>query len=73
MCAELPRVHEFDGAGAEPCRQQAVDARRRAAALEVPEHDHPGFLAGEPLELGHDPHADAPQPLGVLAAGRFQE
>ena len=44
--AELASSDEFDRLAAEPRRQHAIEARRRAAALQVTEHDRARFLAG---------------------------
>ena len=64
MWPNLPLEQQLDRAGTESRGQDAVEAGRRAAALQVTEHDAPRFLAGQRLELGGDECADAAQPFG---------
>src|SRR5438034_1960184 len=56
-----PRSSEHEVAGLEPVarREDAVARRRRAAALDVPEHGHAGLVAGALLDLGREHVADA--------------
>ena len=57
-CARTsPLQHELHRPRAEAGGEDAVEAGGRAAALQVPEHDVAGFLAGERLERAGDPRA----------------
>src|SRR5690606_24371138 len=59
----LSPAQELDGHRAEPRGEHAVEARGRAAALQVAEHHRTRFLTGQLLELGRDPMPDAAEPL----------
>ena len=53
--AEFPLDDQPHGVGPELRGQHAVERRRRAAALQMAEHDGAGFSAQPPLDfLGHE-------------------
>jgi hypothetical protein len=54
-------VHGVGRVQAEAGGEHAVVGRRRAAALDVPEHGRPGLLAGAPLDLVAEQLPDAAQ------------
>ena len=69
--AEVALVHRLDRVQAEPRGEPAVERRRRAAALDVAEHDGAGLLARTLLDLRREPVADATEAYvteGVLLA-----
>src|SRR5690606_13263212 len=63
----LAAPQELHGHRAEARREHAVEARGRAAALEVPEHHRTRFLTRQLLELGGHAMPDAAEPLDVAA------
>src|ERR1043166_2447011 len=72
----LPLAHEVDGLQAVARRDQAVERRRRPAALDVAEDGHAGLEAGALFDLLRDPVPDAAQLLVaelVLLAARRRE
>ena len=70
---ELPPHDQIDGTGAEARGQHAVVGRRRSAALQVPEHDGAGFLAGQGFEVMGQLVPDAAETLDVFAGGRLDD
>src|SRR5207237_6024000 len=57
--AELALLDEICGLQPIACREHAVTRRRRAAALDVPEHRHARLVAGALLDLAYERGADA--------------
>ena len=71
--AELAAPNQLHRLGAEPRRQHAIEAGRRAAPLQVTEHDRPRFLARLPGERFADLRADAAEPLDVRVVRLLDE
>ena len=65
IVAELAAPDELHRLGAEPRRQHAIEAGRRAAPLQVTEHDRPRLLPRLLRQRLADLRADAAQPLEV--------
>jgi len=62
--AEFAPTDELDRLAAKARRQHAIEARRRAATLQVAEHDRPRFLARFRRECFGDLSADPPRRPG---------
>ena len=56
---------EFDSLAAKPCREDAIEARRGSAALQVAEHDGPRLLPRQQLERLRNTMAGAAETLGT--------
>src|SRR6187399_167426 len=64
--AELVALDEFDGERAEPRRQDAIVGGRRTAALQMPEHDVPGFFFRQRFQFARHLLANAAEPLDAI-------
>src|SRR6185369_11576932 len=63
--AELTLYDELDGLPTEPRRQDAIEARGRAAPLQMPEHDGPRFLTRQAGQAGANLSANAAEAFDV--------
>ena len=70
---ELTLLDQFHGFAAEAGGQHAVEAGRRAAALQVTEDDRSRFLAGLVMERLTDSRPHAAEPLGVASMRGFEQ
>ena len=71
--AKHAALEQFDRRAAEAGRQHPIERRRRAAALQMAEHDVARFLSGFFLQLGRDHGADATKPLEMAAASLLEQ
>src|SRR6185436_17730507 len=69
--AEAALLDQLDGLAAEARREDAIEARRRAAALQVAEDDAARLLLRLLGNRRAELRADAAEPLDVLGIGRF--
>ena len=71
--AKFSLLRELDRFAAESRGQHAIEAGRRPAALQVPEHDRTRFLSGFRRQRAADGRADAAQTLQVSVVRHLDE